>query len=182
MSMRPRSLAILVAGIIVGVSAALAGNALAGRKSDVALPAAPADSLPWEDARLFAEVYSRIKREYVDDMDDHTLVEKAIRGMVAALDPHSAFLDSEEFEEIRLSTMGSYPGVGIEVVAEDGGGKILRPLEGSPAAEPGMQAGGFIVRIDGVEVGADLKGAINRMRGAAGSTVKLTVRRPPHNE
>jgi len=65
--------------------------------------------------------YERIKREYVDEVDDHELMEKAVRGMVAALDPHSAFLDSEEFEEIRLSTMGSYPGVGIEVVAEDAG-------------------------------------------------------------
>src|SRR6202167_1938520 len=182
MSMRPRSLAILVAGIIVGVSAALAGNALAGRKSDVALPAAPADSLPWEDARLFAEVYSRIKREYVDDMDDHELMEKAVRGMVAALDPHSAYLDSEEFEEIRLSTMGSYPGVGIEVVAEDAGVKILRPIEGSPAELAGMRCGDGIVKIDAGEVGADLAGAINRMRGPAGSTVRLSVRRAGHSE
>ena len=66
-------------------------------------------------------------------VDDKQLMEKAIRGMVAALDPHSAFLDTEEFEEIRLSTMGSYPGVGIEVVAEDSAVKVLRPIEGSPA-------------------------------------------------
>ena len=78
----------------------------------------------------------RIKREYVDEVDDHQLMEKAVRGMVAALDPHSAFLDSEEFEEIRLTTMGSYPGVGIEVVAEDAGVKVLRPIEGSPAEPP----------------------------------------------
>ncbi len=81
------------------------------------------NALPWEQARLFAEVYERIKREYVDDVDDKQLMEKAIRGMVAALDPHSAYLDTDEFEEIRLSTMGSYPGVGIEVVAEDAGGE-----------------------------------------------------------
>src|ERR1700689_1786459 len=178
MSMRPRSLAILVAGIIVGVSAALAGNALAGRKSDVALPAAPADSLPWEDARLFAEVYSRIKREYVDDMDDHELMEKAVRGMVAALDPHSAYLDSEEFEEIRLSTMGSYPGIGIEVTTDEGNVRILRPIEGSPAEQAGMRAGDLIVKIDGKDVGADLAGAIARLRGPTGSSVRLTVRRP----
>ena len=80
-------------------------------------------------------------------------------------------------EEIRLSTMGSYPGVGIEVVAEDSAVKVLRPIEGSPADQAGMQSGDVIVKIDGVDVGADLAGAINRMRGAAGSTVKLTVRR-----
>ena len=75
-------------------------------------------------------------------------MEKAIRGMVAALDPHSAFLDTEEFEEIRLSTMGSYPGVGIEVVAEDSAVKILRPIEGSPADQAGLLPGDLIVRID----------------------------------
>jgi carboxyl-terminal processing protease len=177
MSIRSRTLATLAAGILLGIAGALAGNATAGRPIDAAHPAAAADTLPWEDARLFAEVYERIKREYVDDVNDHELMEKAVRGMVSALDPHSAFLDSEEFEEIRLSTTGSYPGVGIEVVAEDAGVKILRPIEGSPAEQAGMQSGDLIVKIDGVEVGADLAGAINRMRGPAGSTVKLSVRR-----
>jgi carboxyl-terminal processing protease len=181
MSMRSRTLATLGAGIILGFAGALAGNAMAGRQSDEAQTPAAA-TLPWEEARLFAEVYERIKREYVDEVDDHELMEKAVRGMVAALDPHSAFLDSEEFEEIRLSTMGSYPGVGIEVVTEDAGVKVLRPIEGSPAEEAGMQSGDFIVKIDGADVGADLAGAINRMRGPAGSTVRLTVRRPGHAE
>jgi carboxyl-terminal processing protease len=181
MPIRTRSFAILGAGIILGFSAALAGNVLADRASDEAPPPPPA-ALPWEEARLFAEVYERIKREYVDEVDDHELMEKAVRGMVSALDPHSAYLDSEEFEEIRLSTMGSYPGVGIEVVTEDGAVKILRPIEGSPAEEAGMRAGDFVVRIDGVDVGTDLAGAINRMRGPAGSTIKLTVRRPPGSE
>jgi carboxyl-terminal processing protease len=182
MTIRTRTLAALGAGIILGFSGALAGNALADRSGDEARASPPPAALPWEEARLFAEVYERIKREYVDEVDDHELMEKAVRGMVSALDPHSAYLDSEEFEEIRLSTMGSYPGVGIEVVAEEGGVKILRPLEGSPAEQAGMQSGDFIVRIDGVEVGADLNGAINRMRGPTGSTVKLTVRRPPQDE
>ncbi len=119
-------------------------------------------ALPWEQARLFAEVYERIKREYVDDVDDKQLMEKAIRGMVAALDPHSAYLDTDEFEEIRLSTMGSYPGVGIEVVAEDSAVKVLRPIEGSPADQAGMLAGDLIVKIDNNDVGADLGGAITR--------------------
>jgi carboxyl-terminal processing protease len=181
MLMRSRTLATLGAGIILGIAAALAGSAIAGRQSDAAQAPAPA-TLPWEEARLFAEVYERIKREYVDEVDDHQLMEKAVRGMVSALDPHSAFLDSEEFEEIRLSTMGSYPGVGIEVVAEDAGVKVLRPIEGSPAEAAGMLSGDYIVKIDGVDVGSDLAGAINRMRGPAGSTVHLTVRRPGHNE
>jgi carboxyl-terminal processing protease len=179
-SMRSRTLIALVAGALFGFSAALTGGVLAEHPGETAQAQAPGNSatLPWEEARLFAEVYERIKREYVDDVDDHALMEKAIRGMVAALDPHSAFLDTEEFEEIRLSTMGSYPGVGIEVVAEDSAVKILRPIEGSPADLAGLLPGDQIVRIDDADIGADLAGAISRMRGSSGSLVKLTVLRP----
>src|SRR5262245_61392211 len=179
MSMRSRTLVALVAGAIFGFSGAIAGDVKAERRAEESDAQA---QLPWEQARLFAEVYERIKREYVDDVDDKQLMEKAIRGMVAALDPHSAFLDSDEFEEIRLSTMGSYPGVGIEVVAEDSAVKVLRPIEGSPAEIDGMHSGDLIVKIDDSDVGADLAGAITRMRGPAGSNVKLTVRRPSTGE
>jgi carboxyl-terminal processing protease len=182
MSTRSRTLLTLGTGIVLGFGAALASGVLADRPSET-LHAAESryatgrTSLPWQEASLFAEVYERIKRDYVDDVDDHTLMEKAIRGMVAALDPHSAYLDSEEFDEIRLSTMGSYPGVGIEVVADDGVVKILRPIEGSPAQQAGLQAGDEIVRIDGIDIGADLAGAIQRMRGSSGSVVTLSIRR-----
>ena len=183
---RSRILTVLMAGAVFGLSAAAAGDALAERSSPPTTPppatADAAPTLPWEEAQLFAEVYERIKREYVDQVDDRQLMEKAVRGMVAALDPHSSFLDSEEFEEIRLSTMGSYPGVGIEVVAEDSAVKILRPIEGSPAELAGMHSGDLIVKIDDSDVGADLAGAITRMRGAAGSNVRLTVRRPSTGE
>jgi carboxyl-terminal processing protease len=196
MSTRSRTLIALVAGAVFGFSASVTSGVLAEHPSALVNTAAAAGAasmanattqdkggsnpaaLPWEEARLFAEVYGRIKREYVDDVDDHALMDKAIRGMVAALDPHSAFLDTDEFEEIRLSTMGSYPGVGIEVVAEDSAVKILRPIEGSPADQAGLLPGDRIVRIDDSDIGADLAGAIARMRGSSGSLVKLTVLRP----
>jgi len=196
MSTRSRTLIALVAGAAFGFSASLTSGVLAEHPSSLVNTAAAAGAatvanattqdkaganpaaLPWEEARLFAEVYERIKREYVDDVDDHALMDKAIRGMVAALDPHSAFLDTDEFEEIRLSTMGSYPGVGIEVVAEDSAVKILRPIEGSPADQAGLLPGDRIVRIDDTDIGADLAGAIAHMRGSSGSVVKLTVLRP----
>ena len=179
--MRSRTLVALIAGVILGFCGALTGGVLADRSSDAAradaVRPAPRAGLPWQEASLFAEVYERIKRDYVDEVDDHALMEKAVRGMVAALDPHSAYLDSEEFDEIRLSTMGSYPGVGIEVVAEDGVVRVLRPIEGSPAQQAGLLPGDEIVRIDDADIGADLAGAIARMRGASGSLVTLTVRR-----
>jgi carboxyl-terminal processing protease len=177
MSSHSRTLIALVAGTIFGFCGALTSGVLAEHSSEPAHAAGARPILPWEEASLFAEVYERIKRDYVEDVDDHVLMEKALRGMVTALDSHSAYLDSEEFEEIRLSTMGSYPGVGIEVVPDDGLVKVLRPIDGSPAQRAGLKSGDEIVKVDGVDVGGDLAGATARMRGASGSTVKLTVRR-----
>jgi len=179
--LRSRTLLALVAGAVLGFCGALTRGVLADRAAEdarhEAVSSAPHTGLPWEEASLFAEVYEHIKRDYVDDVDDHALMEKAVRGMVAALDPHSAYLDSEEFDEIRLSTMGSYPGVGIEVMADAGVVKILRPIEGSPAQRAGLRGGDEIVRIDGSDIGADLAGAIARMRGVSGSLVTLSIRR-----
>src|SRR6516165_4019390 len=185
MSKSKRTLIALTAGTFLGFCGAFSSGVLADRPNT--LPAhgeatAGRTGLPWQEASLFAEVYERIKRDYVDEVDDHALMEKAIRGMVAALDPHSAYLDSQEFDEIRLSTMGSYPGVGIEVAASDGVVKVLRPIDGSPAQRAGLRAGDQIVRIDGTDVGADLAGAIARMRGVSGSLVSLSVRREGNPE
>ena len=180
MSTCKRTLIALTAGTFLGFCGALTSGVLADRPNTLPTRSEATGSraaLPWQEASLFAEVYERIKRDYVDEVDDHALMEKAIRGMVAALDPHSAYLDSQEFDEIRLSTMGSYPGVGIEVVAGGGMVKILRPIDGSPAQRAGLRAGDQIVRIDGTDIGADLAGAIARMRGASGSVVQLSVRR-----
>ena len=202
MSMRSRTLIALVAGAIFGFSAALAGGVLAhgpsaqssqagntieavaqtmqaGGASAGTSAADSADSatLPWQEARLFAEVYEHIKRDYVDRISDRKLMDAAIRGMVSSLDPHSAYLDSEEFEETRLSTMGSYPGVGIEVAADGSAVKILHAIQGSPADQAGLRAGDEIVAIDGKEVGSDVSGAIEHMRGVSGSSVTLTIRR-----
>jgi carboxyl-terminal processing protease len=175
-----RTLIALTAGTFLGFCGALTGGVLADRPNTLPTHGEATGSraaLPWQEASLFAEVYERIKRDYVDEVDDHALMEKAIRGMVAALDPHSAYLDSQEFDEIRLSTMGSYPGVGIEVAASDGMVRILRPIDGSPAERAGLRAGDQIVRIDGTDIGADLAGAIARMRGLSGSAVALSIRR-----
>jgi len=174
MQVRSRTILALATGAILGFSASMTGNVLADLRPGTARSAA---ALPWEDARLLAEVLERVKRDYVDGVDDHALMENAVRGMVSALDPHSAFLDADEYDEIRASTTGSYPGVGIEVAAEPEGIKVLRPIEGSPAYRAGIQSGDLIVAIDGEDIGIDLDHAIQRMRGPAGSRITLTLAR-----
>jgi carboxyl-terminal processing protease len=178
MWMRSRTLIALVTGAVLGFSAALAGGVLAaGPSARDGQGAGDPATLPWQEARLFAEVYEHIKRDYVDRISDRKLMDAAIRGMVSSLDPHSAYLNSEEFEETRLSTMGSYPGVGIEVAADGSAVKILHAIPGSPAEQAGLRAGDEILAIDGKGVGADVSGAIAHMRGASGSTVTLTIHR-----
>jgi carboxyl-terminal processing protease len=176
MSSGKRTLIALVAGAIFGFSAALAGGVLAqdtGAQGDSNDPA----SLPWQEARLFAEVYEHIKHDYVDQESDRKLMDAAIRGMVSSLDPHSAYLNNEEFEETRLSTMGSYPGVGIEVAADGSAVKVVDAIQGSPADQAGLRAGDEIVAIDGRDVGSDVNSAIEHMRGVSGSTVTLMIHR-----
>jgi carboxyl-terminal processing protease len=173
MSMKFRTLVILLAGVAIGVSLSLSRGVLADRDP----PPSP-ETLPWEDARLLAEVLERVKQDYVDKVDDHDLMESAIRGMVSALDPHSAFLDSDEYDEIRISTTGNYSGVGIEVTMEDEGVKVVAPIDGTSAAKAGIRPGDMIVAIDGVPIDSSgLNDAINRMRGKAGTSVKVTVKR-----
>ena len=172
MSLKVRTLLALAAGIAMGLSLSLSRGVLADKE------ATTDETLPWEDARLLAEVLERVRQDYVESIDDHALMENAIRGMVSALDPHSAFLDTEEYDEIRISTTGAYSGVGIEVTMEDGAVKVVAPIEGTPAARAGIKAGDVIVSIDNVPVdSAGLNDAINRMRGQPGTSVKVSVTR-----
>lgn len=174
MSVKVRTLLALAAGIAMGLSLSLSRGVLADKE------ATTDDALPWEDARLLAEVLQRVRQDYVESIDDHELMESAIRGMVSALDPHSAFLDPEEYDEIRISTTGAYSGVGIEVTMQDGAVRVVAPIDGTPAAHAGIEAGDTIVSIDDVPVDtAALDDAINRMRGKAGTSVKVSVTREP---
>lgn len=172
MSLKVRTILALVLGVAIGSSLSLSRGVLAEKE------ATPDDTLPWEDARLLAEVLERVKHDYVENVDDHAMMENAIRGMVSALDPHSAFLDNDEYDEIRISTTGAYSGVGIEVTLEDGAVKVVSPIEGTPAAHAGILAGDVIVSIDDIAVeAAGLNDAINRMRGKPGTHVKVSVAR-----
>jgi carboxyl-terminal processing protease len=136
--------------------------------------------VPWQDARLLAEVLEHVRREYVENISDQELIEAAIRGLIADLDPHSAFLDPEQFDEIRISTTGEYSGVGIEVVLENGVVKVISPIEDTPAFRAGVLAGDRILAVDDVPVNSEsLNDTIDRMRGRVGTAVKITVARSP---
>ena len=174
--LRSRMLLVLATGVVIGLSLSLAASGIAGRRSE--LSAGHATTLPWEGARLLAEVLHRIQTDYVEPVPDAKLLEDAVRGMVAGLDAHSSFLDADEYQEMQAETAGSYPGIGIEVAATARGVEVLQPIEGSPAAIAGLRNADLIVAIDDKEVSADgLDKAISALRGPAGSTVRLSVHR-----
>lgn len=136
------------------------------------------DELPLEDLRTFAEVYGRIKNDYVEGVKDKTLLESAIRGMLSGLDPHSDYLGKEEYRDLQVGTSGEFGGLGIEVGMENGFVKVIAPIDDTPAQRAGMQAGDLIIRIDDKPVkGMSLSEAVNLMRGKPGTEIRLTVLR-----
>jgi carboxyl-terminal processing protease len=168
---------LLAVGIAIGLSLGLAHGVLADK-----LGALGAD-LPWQDARMLATVLERVKHDYVNPVDDHQLLQAAIRGMVASLDPYSAYLDSDEYDEVKISSSGRYSGVGIELSIEDEQVVVIAPFDGSPAALAGIRSGDVIVTIDGIPVNTStLADTIGRMRGEEGSSVKIGVMREGNPE
>ncbi len=173
MSLKVRAMLVVVIGTVMGLSLSLGG----GLMSDEPRAATPAE-LEREQAELLAEVIARVKRDYVEPVDDRQLLEAAIRGMVGDLDAHSEYLDASEYRDIRISTTGSYTGVGVEIAENNGRVTIVTPIKGSPAARSGLRAGDQIVAIDGVVITeSNLSDTIGRMRGRPGSKIEITVRR-----
>ncbi len=161
-------------GILLALTGARAG-------AETAAPPAtptPAQDLPLDDLRTFAEVFGRIKADYVEGVQDKSLIENAIRGMLSGLDPHSSYLDSEEYRELQVGTKGEFGGLGIEVGQEDGFVKVIAPIDDTPAQRAGLQAGDTIVRIDEKPVkGMNLDDAVKLMRGQPGTKIQLTILR-----
>jgi carboxyl-terminal processing protease len=147
-------------------------------------PAAPGEALPatreasvdLDDIRSFTAVYSLIKQAYVEPVDDHRLMQAAIRGLLAGLDPHSEYLDAAQMDELAEDTSGSYAGLGIEVMQVEGTLRVISPIDDTPAARAGIKAGDTIVAIDARPVQSDdVDEAIDRLRGEPGTTVHLSV-------
>jgi carboxyl-terminal processing protease len=172
MSLKTRAILVIAVGLVLGFSLSVGGGLIGADK------APDREALAWEQARLFAEVLERVKQDYVEPVDDAALMESAIRGMVSDLDPHSQFLNASEYRDIRITTTGTYTGIGIEVDEVDGAVTVVAPIAGSPAARSGIQSGDKIIAVDGTAVEAGhLQETIGRLRGHAGSEVTLTVLR-----
>lgn len=134
------------------------------------------NGLPLEELRVFAEVFGRIKKDYVEPVDDRKLLKYAIEGMLSGLDPHSAYLDEEDYRDIRVGTSGEFGGLGIEVGMENGFVKVIAPIDDTPAQRAGVRSGDLIIRLDEQPVkGMTLDEAVKQMRGKPGTKLRLTI-------
>ncbi|MFT5177278.1 MAG: carboxyl-terminal processing protease [Alteromonas macleodii] len=134
--------------------------------------------LPLEKIKTFAEIFTRIKRNYVTEVSDETLLEYAVEGMLTGLDPHSVYLKGERYKDLHEGTTGRFGGLGLEVMMEDGFIKVVAPIDDTPASEAGIKSGDIIIRIDGKSIpGKNLQQATERMRGEPGTSITLTILR-----
>jgi carboxyl-terminal processing protease len=162
-----KSMCVLALGVAFGMN----GNVFAADKA-----AESETALPLEDLKTFTEIFGRIKQDYVEPVSDKKLLEDAIKGMLSGLDPHSAYLLSEEYQELKEGTTGQFGGLGIEVSMENGYVKVVSPIDDTPAQRAGVKAGDLIIRLDDKPVkGMTLADAVKIMRGAAGSKILLTI-------
>ncbi len=159
----------LTLGIFVGAALTLEHSVLAEKDDTVS-------KLPYEELKVFSEVFDRIKSDFVEDVDDKKLLEDAIQGMLSGLDPHSSYLDPESFKEVRIGTSGEFGGLGIEVTMENGFVKVVAPIDDTPAQRAGLQPGDLITRLDDQAVkGMSLSEAVELMRGKPDTDIRLTV-------
>jgi carboxyl-terminal processing protease len=166
-----RYVVVLFLGALAGAIVTLDMVVQADRETkDVAAP------LPLEELRAFTEIYSRIKSDYVETVNDKKLLTDAIQGMLTGLDPHSSYLDAESFRDMRVETEGQFGGLGIEVTMENGFVKVVSPIEDTPAARAGLKTGDLVIRLDDKAVkGMTLTDAVRMMRGKPGTDIVLTV-------
>src|SRR6201998_3327675 len=159
------------------LAAAVAAVALLSLRQDLGA-ASPNSAETYKQLNLFGEVFERVRAEYVDDVSDNSLVESAINGMLTSLDPHSNYLNTKNFDDMKVQTRGEFGGLGIEVTMENGVVKVVSPIDDTPAARAGLKPGDLITHLDGDPVqGMTLPEAVEKMRGPVSSEIKLTIRR-----
>lgn len=175
MSLKVRSVLVLVIGTVLGLTVSIGSSMLAEHEIE---PVAGQTQALDPNLAILAEAMERVRREYVDQIDDKTLVENAIKGMLDGLDQHSRFLNRDQYEDIRIATTGNYTGVGLDVRMHEGAMIVDAPLADTPAARAGIRAGDVVVAVDDVPITGDgIDTAINRMRGEPGTTVTIRVSR-----
>ena len=140
--------------------------------------AAESDEETFRQLELFGDIFERVRAQYVDEEADKDLIEAAINGMLQSLDPHSSYLNEDNFRDMQVQTRGEFGGLGIEVTMEQGLVRVVSPIDETPAARAGIEAGDFITHLDGESVlGLTLSDAVDKMRGRVGSDIDLTIRR-----
>ena len=166
---RFRNIGLICSGLVAGVLLSIGISAVAQRTTS---------PLPLDELRQFSNVFAAIKNNYVESVEDSKLINGAIAGMLADLDPHSAYLDAESFKEMQTATQGEFGGLGIEIGTEDGFVKVISPIEDTPASRAGMQAGDLIIKIDDTSTkGMSLTDAVKLMRGPVKTPLTITVMR-----
>ncbi len=168
MNVFTRAVPALLLGLALGALLSLGQGVLAEKSSS--------SSLPLDDLRTFTEIFAKIKNDYVEPVEDSKLLENAIRGMLAGLDPHSAYLVPEDYQDLQAGTSGEFGGLGIEVGMEDGFVKVIAPIDDTPAERAGVEAGDLIIRLNDTPVkGMSLSDAVKIMRGKPGTEISLTI-------
>ena len=171
MSSSSRVLLALAAGVVLGASITITHGVLAERQA-----AQSQAGLPFDDLRSFVQILDKVKAEYVEPVDDKTLLQNALRGMLSGLDPHSTYMNKEEYKDMNVVTTGKFGGLGIEVQMQDGLVKVITPIDDTPASKAGIKPGDLIVKIDDSPVqGMSLNDAVSKMRGDKDTKVKLVV-------
>jgi len=162
-----RTSTLFLSGTLLGLTLAV-GHSVYALKDD--------DQIPFEDLQAFTEVFSRVKSDYVESVDDKKLIEDAIRGMLNGLDPHSSFLNTTEFSDLKIGTTGQFGGLGIEVGMENGFVKVISPIDDTPAFRAGVKASDMIIKLDEKSVkGMTLNEAVKMMRGKPNTSIDLTI-------
>ncbi|MBK1733702.1 peptidase S41 [Halorhodospira abdelmalekii] len=161
---------------------AITGAPAVSAKEQIA-DTATSEELPIAEIELLTEIYGRIKRDYVDEVDDERLFRAAIRGMLAELDAHSSYLEDEELKRLQQGTRGEFGGIGLELVSEGGFVEVVAPIDDTPASRAGLKSGDIITRVDGESIrGLELGEVVRKLRGEPGSRVEMTVVRDGEGE
>jgi len=169
MNQSQRNILFIITGLVLGIFISLGHGVLANKKAKEV-------SIPFRELRAFTDVFARIKQDYVVSVKDKELLENAIRGMLSGLDPHSSYLNADEYKELQVGTTGEFGGLGIEVGMEDGFVKVIAPIDDTPAEKAGVKAGDLIIRLDDKPVkGLSLNEAVKIMRGKPGTEIMLTI-------